>query len=180
MGRVVRNVDEIRSATGAAFLVIHHSGKDAARGMRGWSGLRAATDTEIEVTADDTSGRRAGEITKQRDLQGKGERIGFKLLPVRLGVNRWGNERSSCVVLAADAPEKKASKPRRPSAIAGAIVEFLTARGSGCARAEMAKHFDGRHARGSVYREVDRMVDEGTLIHTGHIVALAGTPKGAA
>ena len=98
MGVVVRNIDAIRASTGAAFLVIHHTGKDAAKGMRGWSGLRAATDTEIEVTVDEATGLRSAEITQQRDLPGKGDRIGFRLVPVRLGVNRWGNERGSCVV----------------------------------------------------------------------------------
>ena len=67
MGLVVRRFDRIRTACNAHFLLIHHSGKAAANGARGWSGIRAAVDTEIEVT-DSPSGRCA-EITKQRDLR---------------------------------------------------------------------------------------------------------------
>lgn len=44
MGLVVRRFDRIRSACAAHFLLIHHSGKAAANGARGWSGIRAAVD----------------------------------------------------------------------------------------------------------------------------------------
>lgn len=175
MGVVVRNVDIIRNATGAAFVLIHHSGKDAARGARGWSGLRAATDTEIEVTSDEATGVRTAEITKQRDLPGKGDRIGFRLAPIALGVNRWGTERGSCVVIPADAPSKPA-RGKRASEIAGAITEFLTGRGSGCLRGALVKHFDGRYVRQSVYREITKMVEAGLLINVGETVALPGRP----
>jgi len=86
MGVVLKNADVIRGATGATFLWIHHCGKDQAKGMRGWSGTRAAIDTEIEITGDEATGLRSAEITKQRDLPGKGDRIGFRLEQVNLGV----------------------------------------------------------------------------------------------
>lgn len=173
---VLRNADTIREETGASFLWIHHTGKDAARGARGWSGLRAAIDTEIEVTVDDATNIRTAEITKQRDLPGKGERFGFTLAVVRVGVNLWGTERTSCVIISTDAPQK-ISKAKRPSEIAGAIIEFLTSRnGAGCKVGAMVKHFEGRYVRTSVYREVDKMVENGILIKTAGIVALPGRP----
>lgn len=178
MGVVVRNIDAIRAATGAAFLVIHHTGKDAAKGMRGWSGLRAATDTEIEVTVDEATSLRSAEITKQRDLPGKGDRIGFRLVPVVLGENRWGTERGSCVVVPSDAPAKP-SRGKRPSEIAGAIVEALTQHGAGMLKGSMAKHFDGRYTRSAVYRELQKMVGDGRLIEAGGFVAMPGRPGGA-
>jgi hypothetical protein len=104
MGIVMRNADAIRSGTGAAFLWIHHVGKDAARGMRGWSGMRAAIDTEIEIVGDDATGLRSAEVTKQRDLPGKGDRYGFKLLPLTMGHNQWGTPRMSCVIESTEAP----------------------------------------------------------------------------
>lgn len=175
MGVVVQHIDAVRKATGAAFLVIHHTGKDAAKGMRGWSGLRAATDTEIEVTADEATGSRTAEITKQRDLPGKGDRIGFKLEPIVLGTNKWGNQRSSCVVIPAEAAERQ-EKAKRPSEIAGAITEFLTQRGAGCLRGALAKHFDDRYRRSSVYREIDKLLQAGLLIEVSGIIALPGAP----
>jgi len=175
MGIVVKNVDAIRNATGAAFVLIHHSGKDAARGARGWSGLRAATDTEIEVTSDETSGTRTAEITKQRDLPGKGDRIGFRLLPVELGVNRWGTPRGSCVVEPTVAPAK-APRAKRLSAAAGAIIEFLTQRGAGCLRGALVKHFEGQYPRSTMYREIGVLIDGGLLLDTAGILALPGKP----
>jgi putative DNA primase/helicase len=179
MGVVIDHADAIRAATGATFLWIHHSGKDQARGARGWSGMQAAIDTEIEVTADEALGTRVAEITKQRDLGGKGMRLGFRLESVRLGFNRWGNERTSCVAVSADAPPRieKAAKGRRPSEIAGAITEFLTSRGTGAAKSALAKHFDGRYLRTSVYREVDKLVVLGQLLESAGVIALAAKPR---
>jgi KaiC/GvpD/RAD55 family RecA-like ATPase len=173
MGVVLKHADTIRAATGVTFLWVHHCGKDQARGMRGWSGMRAAIDTEIEVTSDDATGMRSAEITKQRDLPGKGDRIGFKLALVPLGQNRWGTPRSSCVVEPAEAPAK-AVRGKRPSEIAGAITEYLNEHGAGRLRGVVAKHFEGRYARPSVYREIGKMLGAGLLTETAGVVALAG------
>jgi len=175
MGVVLRNADAIRGATGATFLWIHHCGKDQAKGMRGWSGTRAAIDTEIEVTVDEVTGLRSAEITKQRDLPGKGDRIGFRLAVVNLGVNRWGTLRGSCVVVPSEAPVKLV-RGKRPSEIAGAITEFLTVRGSGCAKGAVVKHFEGRYVRQSVYKEISKMLDAGLLIECAGVIALPGKP----
>jgi hypothetical protein len=74
---------------------IHHSGKDAARGARGHSLLRAATDTEIEITAEGPA--RTARVTKQRDLECTGE-FSFSLKVVELGTNDRGKQVTSCVV----------------------------------------------------------------------------------
>lgn len=175
MSVVLKHADAIRSATRATFMWIHHCGKDQARGMRGWSGMRAAIDTEIEVTVDEVTGQRAAEVTKQRDLPGKGDRIGFRLDPVHLGFNQWGSPRGSCVVVSADVPAK-AARGKRPSEIAGAVTEFLTERGSGCSKGGAVKHFEGRYVRQSVYKEINKMLDAGLLIECAGIIALPGKP----
>lgn len=179
MGVVLKNAEAIRSATRATFLWIHHTGKDQAKGMRGWSGMRAAIDTEIEITADELTGARTAEITKQRDLPGKGDRLGFRLETITLGRNRWGTERGSCVVLPAEAAAR-VMRSKRPSEIAGAIVEFLTGRGSGCLRGATVKHFEGRYSRQSVYREIGKMLEAGALIEAAGVIALPGRPGAAA
>lgn len=99
MGALVRNGDAIRRATGAHLMWIHHSGKDQAKGARGHSSLRAATDTEIEVVAVD--GARTASVTKQRDMECSGA-FGFTLKVVELGANRRGKAVTSCVVEAGD------------------------------------------------------------------------------
>jgi hypothetical protein len=110
MTAFIRNVDRIRELTGAHIIIVHHTGKDTARGARGHSSLRAATDTEIEVQEED--GSRAAMVTKQRDNEG-GQVFGFSLRGVTLGVDQDGDEVVSCVLEAEDADEFIASKKLR-------------------------------------------------------------------
>jgi hypothetical protein len=101
MGALVMNMDKIREQTGATVLFIHHSGKDAAKGARGHSSLRAAIDTEIEVEASDGPVRRAT-VVKQRDMR-KGDVFGFELEVVELGPNRHGEPVTTCLMSETDA-----------------------------------------------------------------------------
>ena len=159
MGLVVRRFDHIRTQCNAHFLLIHHSGKNAASGARGWSGVRAAVDTEIEVT--DTPAGRCCEITKQRDLPTKGDRIGFKLLPVMMGLSKWKSPVSSCVVMPADAPDKQSGK--RISEVGGAIVEMLRTKGTGVKKKDVVAHFAERYTSSAVYRELKKLVEGGQV-----------------
>ena len=102
MGALVRNIDIIRQELPAHVAIVHHSGKDTAKGARGHSLLRAATDTEIEVTRDAESGVSTARVTKQREMDCEGE-FGFRLESVVLGVNRRGKSVTSCVVREAEA-----------------------------------------------------------------------------
>ncbi len=96
MGAFVRHVDAIRAAVDAHLLVVHHTGKDKAKGARGHSLLRAATDTELEVA------NRTITAMKQRDME-IGRSIGFDLKVVELGKNARGKPITSCVVETCDA-----------------------------------------------------------------------------
>ena len=107
MTALIRNVDAIRATTGAHILTVHHTGKDTARGARGHSSLRAATDTEIEIANED--GARAAMVTKQRDHNG-GETFAFDLETVSLGHDQDGDEVTSCIVKVTDAEEFQAAK----------------------------------------------------------------------
>lgn len=97
MGALVMNMDRIRAETGACVLFIHHSGKDAAKGARGHSLLRAAIDTEIEVVADDGGTVKTATVVKQRELK-KGDVFTFSLRTVELGENRHGEQVTTCIV----------------------------------------------------------------------------------
>ncbi len=101
MTALIGNCDRIRHATGAHVCIVHHSGKDEARGARGHSSLRAATDTEIEIKRDPELTYSSVRIAKQRDLEA-GDPFGFTLQSVALGTNRRGKDVTSCVVLEAD------------------------------------------------------------------------------
>ena len=111
MGALVRCMDLIRQETGACVLLVHHSGKDAAKGARGHSLLRAAIDTEIEVKADDATGMKSATVVKQRDLT-KGGVFGFRLDQRVLGQNQHGEDVTTCVVVPEEAPSGSVSRPR--------------------------------------------------------------------
>jgi hypothetical protein len=91
MGAFVTNADALRHAVLAHVMTIHHSGKDAAKGARGHSLLRAATDTEIEIADNEIRS------TKQRDME-SASAIRFELERVDLGASPNGKAISSCVV----------------------------------------------------------------------------------
>ena len=176
MGLVVRRFDRIRTACNAHFLLIHHSGKAAANGARGWSGIRAAVDTEIEVTDSPTG--RCAEITKQRDLSTKGERIGFRLDTVTLGTTKWGAAATSCVVVPADAPDKPQGK--RVSEVGGAVLEYLRSQPAGKKKREVVEHFQPLYDKSAVYRELKKLVTVGQVLECiGIVTAVSEVRNGA-
>ena len=176
MGLVVRRFDRIRTACNAHFLLIHHSGKAAANGARGWSGIRAAVDTEIEVTDSPTG--RCAEITKQRDLSTKGERIGFRLEPVTLGLTKWGAAATGCVVVPADAPDKPQGK--RVSEVGGAVLEYLRTQPAGKKKREVVEHFQPLYDKSAVYRELKKLVTAGQVLECIGIVTAASEVRNGA
>lgn len=97
MTALVKNVDRIRAETGAHVCLIHHSGKDDARGARGHSSLRAAVDTELEVSVGEDGKSRVMTVKKQRDME-YGAPIPFWLEGVTLGENRRGKRITSCTI----------------------------------------------------------------------------------
>lgn len=98
MSTVVRAVDAVRQATGAHVMLVHHCGKDVARGARGHSSLRAAVDTEIEITRKDGESITFAQVKKQRDLPCIAS-MAFALDPVNLGHNHHGEMVTSCTVV---------------------------------------------------------------------------------
>lgn len=96
MGQVLEHCHALGVDTGAMVLLVHHAGKDAARGARGWSGLKAAMDVEIEVSRSAVTGR-AVRLSKAKDGD-EGKAMGFKLEVVTIGVDEDGDPITSCVV----------------------------------------------------------------------------------
>lgn len=91
MGAFVKRCDEIRFATGAALHVIHHAGKNTAKGARGHSLLRAAVDTEIEIENGAILNR------KQRDMEQFAD-LRFAYQQVVIGEKLDGSAASSVVL----------------------------------------------------------------------------------
>ncbi len=113
MGMLVKHADMIRAKTGAHVCFIHHSGKDKLKGARGHSSLRAAIDTEIEISRDEGADYSTIRVVKQREME-MGEDMAFKLSRVVLGVNQYEEEVSSCVVEAYESEPKVKKMPKDP------------------------------------------------------------------
>jgi archaellum biogenesis ATPase FlaH len=109
MGPVMARFDRLAQSTRAAIHIIHHNGKDQAKGARGWSGIRAHIDTEIEVVEKD--GIRSAQLTKQRELSTKGDVIYFKLEVIDMGITKFGKPATTCV--AVFDPDSTESKPHK-------------------------------------------------------------------
>lgn len=84
----IENVKRLLITQGMTAIIIHHSGKDASRGARGWSGLLAALDFELEVDRDDDL--RTLNITKMRDASDAQAGFCYVLRAMQLGENRYG------------------------------------------------------------------------------------------
>ena len=104
MGKALAHCKGIHRATGATVLLVHHSGKDASKGARGWSGLRAAADAELEVIR--LAGGRLLRTSKQKDGD-DGLEWGFGLDVVTIGQDVDGDPITSCVVTEQEVPSAK-------------------------------------------------------------------------
>ncbi len=106
MGLFVANCIRLRTVTGAHVMAIHHSGKDTSKGARGSGSLRAAADSEIELT-------RSGAVIeatdrKQRDKEA-GKVVAFRLNSIVLGSDEDGDPVTSATI-EPTAPVKKVSR----------------------------------------------------------------------
>lgn len=95
MGAALAACRLIADSTGATVLLVHHAGKTAGKGPRGWSGILAAADTVVEVARE--SGVRSAQLVKQKDGE-DGQRFEFSLRQVELGTDEDGDPVTSCVV----------------------------------------------------------------------------------
>ena len=100
--------DMLRDHAQCTVLTVHHSGK-ANDGARGHSSLRAATDTEIELAIDETSGLRFAKATKQREIASNKE-FAFELNTVTLGMDEDGDEVTSCYITPVDEERQREAK----------------------------------------------------------------------
>lgn len=95
MGQIIAAAKQLQTLIGGLVLLVHHSGKDASKGLRGHSSLHAALDAAIEVRRD--GDRREWVIAKSKDGE-DGEAHPFKLDIVELGTDEDGEPITSCTV----------------------------------------------------------------------------------
>lgn len=128
MGPVLANIKAIQNATGATVVVVHHAGKDLSRGSRGWSGIKAAAEAQLEVVRDEETGQRHIRIEKMKDGE-DGAKYGFQLEIVQVGVDDDGDAITSCAVVPVDyVPQVKESGKglKRRGRIENHVLEVIT------------------------------------------------------
>ena len=96
MGEILEAAKLLQALTRGLVVLVHHTGKDSARGLRGHSSLFAAMDAAIEVSRE--GDRREWKVAKSKDGQ-DGEAHPFKLHVEVLGTEPTGDEITSCVVM---------------------------------------------------------------------------------
>ncbi|HEF4747423.1 TPA: AAA family ATPase [Burkholderia multivorans] len=69
MGRYIASMKRLRDETGAAVVVVHHSGKDVSKGMRGSTAILGAMDTTVEVERDGDGRAITVAVRKQKDTE---------------------------------------------------------------------------------------------------------------
>ncbi len=111
MNLAIAGLAQIRDAIDGLVIAVHHSGKDAEKGARGSSALRAAVDVEIAVTG--ASGTRTASVVKQRDLP-TGGAFDFSLEPVTVGFHPITHETITAIVVK-HGDESTVTAKRRPT-----------------------------------------------------------------
>jgi len=96
MGLILESAKHLSRETSSLVIVVHHTGKEVVRGMRGHSSLFAALDGAIEVTRD-AAGKRSWSVAKSKD-GGDDKTVRFSLKTHTLGQDADGDDITSCTV----------------------------------------------------------------------------------
>lgn len=132
MGKALAHCKGIHRATGALVVLVHHAGKDLSRGARGWSGLKAAADAELEVLRLE-SGRML-RTSKMKDGQDD-EAWGFELDTQTIGMDEDGDVITSCIVreIAVPSASQAAGKAMGPkeTIVHAVVMEMAQAQSAG-------------------------------------------------
>jgi hypothetical protein len=147
MGQAINAAKLIQQGVGGLVLLVHHTGKDANRGLRGHSSLFAALDAAIEV-------RRSGDerewlLSKAKDgSDGKGHP--FMLEVVNMGDDDDGDPITSCVIRPSAGTGVRA-KPLTPAQQMG-MDAFMTAASANIGAEDQSVHAHLDHWRDEFYK----------------------------
>lgn len=106
MGAILEATKRLQAMTGGLVCLVHHTGKDTTKGLRGHSSLFAALDAAVEVSRD--GDRREWKVAKSKDGR-DGDAHPFRLKIQTLGIDEHDDEITSCVVV----PDLAASEVER-------------------------------------------------------------------
>jgi putative DNA primase/helicase len=122
MGLIISSAKILQEMLGGLLLLVHHTGKDASKGMRGHSSLHAAVDCAIEVKRN--GDHREWLVAKSKDGE-DGVSHSFALDVVPLGHDSDGDEITSCVVVSNQSAQAVAKKTPRLGRNQGIVINAL-------------------------------------------------------
>jgi hypothetical protein len=116
MGSFITSMGKIQEFLACALMVLHHSGKDLAKGLRGHSSLLGAVDTQLEILRFEDQAKGIISLTKQKDGQ-DGIRHGFEMVEIEISSSSLGFDPAvSLAVQASDEAVNQASKKAKNNA----------------------------------------------------------------
>jgi hypothetical protein len=119
MGSFITSMGKIQEFLACALMVLHHSGKDLAKGLRGHSSLLGAVDTQLEILRFEDQAKGIISLTKQKDGQ-DGIRHGFEMVEIEISSSSLGFDPVvSLAVQASDEAANQASKRGKSNSGAG-------------------------------------------------------------
>jgi KaiC/GvpD/RAD55 family RecA-like ATPase len=191
MGRALANLKLLNRGLDTTALIVHHAGKDPTKGSRGWSGLKAAADVQLEIVRKSDRDRYV-KVEKMKDGEDGGE-FWFELGVVDLGIDADGDPLSSCVVLAIEPaatakPKAQRRKGQTQEKIFNTAVACGAAQHAGASLDEVITKSvslipydpegqDGAkpkrdQRRGNVRRTLEKLCDDGFLVADGDWIYL--------
>lgn len=111
MSNIINAAAEIQTAMAGLVLLVAHSGKDGARGIRGHSSLFAALDASLEVGR--SGHNRFVRLDKVKEAEDGANRF-FRLKPVNIGTDEDGEPITSCIVEATQSCGAESRDAGRP------------------------------------------------------------------
>jgi hypothetical protein len=138
MSHVLANSKLLAEKVKGLVVLVHHTGKDSSRGMRGHSSLFAAMDAVIEVKA--SAAGRSWSAAKEKDDEG-GMKFDFRLAQYVVGADQWGQDVTSCAVdrtlnLAAPQSKPKPLSGKNQIAAMAKLTNVLAANPDGLSKAD--------------------------------------------
>ena len=96
MGIILASAKRLEQAIEGLVLLVHHTGKDQSKGLRGHSSLHGALDAEIAVTYEKRKSRtlRVGKLKDEDDKHS----FGFRLEKHIVGTDEDGEVETSCTI----------------------------------------------------------------------------------
>lgn len=179
MGAFIEGCDVIKQKTGATVLVVHHSGKDEAKGARGSSSFRAALDTEFNVKREGDGKAFILTCTKMKDAE-EPERNAYDLKPAELYTDDDGEVICSLVVR--DIPRE--ANETDPELVGVAkltgnhmmlwqAIRSRTARGEPCTRTVIRDDMKATGADTKHFsRWVQKLIDDRLIIQSGDTLTI--------